>query len=89
MVTGQHYRNAAVFLGDLEVFLRFAKGHQKFRALSRDQNVFAKISIKWALFNAALNTYAKWQVKNKFCYIQMGPWIIKETGHKKPETSSV
>lgn len=22
---------------------------------------------------------------NKFCYIQMGPWIIKETGHKKLE----
>ena len=60
--------------------MRFAKGHQKFRALSKDQKVFAKISIKWALFNAALNTYAKWQVKNKFCYIQMGPWIIKETG---------
>ena len=69
--------------------MRFAKGHQKFRALSKDQKVFAKISIKWALFNAALKTYAEWQVKNKLCYIQMGPWIIKETGHKKLERSSV
>lgn len=73
----------------MEVFLRFAKGHQKFRALSKDQKVFAKILIKWALFNAALKTYAEWQVKNKLCYIQMGPWIIKETGHKKLERSSV